>query len=274
MKTKLKLNEFFKITGINYDEDVHNLIYHEYENLPIDDMIERLPERYQNCITKELLENDNELEKDLRDSFNSADYDALVEAAYDKRNRAVETYSDKLVDYVNTLSDTEQKALNSIFIDWDKDVAIIDFNPKEALSTTREIINGEGMFYYEDDKALATVIDGKYSSAKSVIMHLHYLLNAKLIDSIFRIVGYPRFEWEVDYYSYTPEMLENRLSENVPDRYLSLPTIVNKAINLSTKIDEQIKQKRYDTKKLYEILEQMNKKDKQLYEQTLNTKNI
>lgn len=265
MKTKIALTEFFKYAGINYEDELYSKVYNPYENFTKDEILERMPKEYKN-ITKELLEVDDDLVDALRHSINEANEDSLVNEAHNAQEKAVERYASDMVDYISSISKIKEKAIKSIFIDWSNEEAVIDFNTNAALSTVREIINGEGMFYYETDKELACVNDGKNKPANAVVNHLHYLLNINLIDEIFGMCSMPRFDWNADNWSFDVECLKKRLGDNLHSRYTKLKTATNIAIAIDMKITQKHEEIEKLKNDLYDYLQLVPKNEVKEYQ--------
>ena len=236
MKYRIKLEEFFKYAGIDYEEDLvtSSSINHEPENYSIQDIIHNIPKRYN--FTEEQLEKDEVLKDALNQSLNEASYDSLIDECYKKQNEMVENVANKMVTYINQINDDGNEAINSITIDWQKDEVVIDVNVKTALSTTREIINGEGMFTYSTDNELAAIYDGKYNPGQAVEHHLHYLLNIKLIDDIFGLVGMPNKDWEVNCWDINEDAFNDRIEDNLTSEQLNLNAKTLLAINVSKEL--------------------------------------
>ena len=234
MKHKIKLEKFFEQSGITYDENLitSGNICHEYENYSIEDILHNLPKKFK--FTEEQLEKDEVLKDALSQALNEASHDSLVDECYKEQNKMVKRVADEMVDYINKIRD-DKVAINAITVDWKNDEVIIDVN-KLALSTTREIINGEGMFHYETDKELASVYDGKYNANQAVEHHLHYLLNIKLIDEIYGLTGKPNSDWEVNYWDISEETFRERIEENLTPEQLSLSAQTLLAINASNEL--------------------------------------
>jgi hypothetical protein len=239
MKTKIALKDFFKYAGIKYEDDLYSNVYCPYEKFTKDEILKRLPKEYKN-ITSELLEVDSDLTKALEQSLNETNEVSLLNEEQKAQDKAVEKYASDMVDYINSISETKEKAIKSIFIDWCNEEAVIDFNVKPALTTIRYIINGEGMFYYENDKSLACVHDGKNKPTEAVINHLHYLLNINLIDEIFGMCSMPRFNWDADNWSFDEECFKESLRNNVHERYTKLKTATNIAIAIDLAISKTL----------------------------------
>jgi len=214
MKTKIKLLDFFEYTGIDYDEDIYSsgCVHYEYENYSISDIIHNLPKQFK--LKEKQLEQCPELQETLTTILNTSNHDSLITACYDKQREMVEEAAEDIVRYVNKIKDN---ALNYIAIDWVAEEVTIDFNTKNALTATREIINCEGIFSYDTDQAFIDGYDDTNSPGVVVTQHIHYLLNIKLINSIYGFVGKPNYEWEVSEWSIC--------SESVSDAFDELSTI-------------------------------------------------
>lgn len=220
MKIEIELQKFFKDAKIDYKEDLYEDIYSDWRKYTIDEIIDALPVKYK--YTAEDLQNDDMLFDSLQRAFNRAEELALVDACYNEQENAVEKYADKMVGYINQVQGEilagdevlPDPALKSIVIDWKEEKAIIDVNIDSALETTKQIINGEGMFWYDNRQELENQGKDKKDALTS---HLHYFLNIKLIDDIYGMIGKPRFDWECDYGNVTTEILteavDNELSE-------------------------------------------------------------
>ena len=231
MKYKIKLKEFFEYSGINYKDNLIDVIYHYYENHSIEDILYNLPKKFN--FTEEQLEKDDVLKNALNRALNEASYDCLINECYKEQMKMIERAADKMVEYINKIG---EKALNAIIFDWKNDEVIIDVNAKVALSTTREIINGEGMFSYNTDKELAKSYDNKYNQSKTVEHHLHYLLNIKLINEIWGFVGYPNTEWEVQSWDIDEDTFAERIEDNLTPEQLTLSAQTLLAINASNEL--------------------------------------
>lgn len=239
MKYKIPLAKFFEYTGIEYEEDFpsSSSVYHDYENHSIEDILYNLPKKFK--FTEEQLEKDEVLKEALNQALNDASSDGLIDACYKEQNEMVERFAYKMVEYINQIDEetheSRKKAINAIIINWQKDEVIIDVNVKTALSTTCEIINGEGMFGYTPNE-LATVWNGKHNESQAIDHHLHYLLNVKLIDEIWGLVGMPNTEWEVNSWDINEEVFTERIEDSLTTEQLSLSAQTLLAINTSKEL--------------------------------------
>jgi len=268
----MSIDEFIELAKIeNYEDDLVPDIYYEYQKMSESDIVRELPK---NCkVTEEQLKELPDLKSKLEDALNAASEDALIGACYDKQMKAVQTYADNLVDLINKIPDGDAEAVKSISIDWKNDKVEIDFDAKIALSTTREIINGEGMFYYEDDNQFARVYDGMHSPARTVIQHLHYLLDGELINDIFgfssRRVG--NLEWECDYGDITDEIAKERIDEYLSQHQVAflegnLKFNVLRALELQNIREDALDEEKAADIKLSEHLETLTAAEKTEYE--------
>lgn len=273
MKTKIKLTDFFNYTDIKYDEDLFAdpNISNEFENYSIDDILYNLSAKFK--LTEKQLEKHPELKENLNIALNAANHDSLISECINEQKRMVERFANEMVDYINQIENEYGKRLipvNSIEIDWNEEIAIIDFNATIALSTIREIINGEGQFTYQSDKELAEVYDGKNKPKEAVIQHLYYLLNIKLIDSIYGMTGKPNQEWEVTSWDIDKTTVNDRLLDTLTERQFNFvtgklnPKTYN-ALILYDKIRETEDDLKTLRKELYFAKQEIPKKDMQLY---------
>lgn len=273
MKTKIKLTDFFNYTDIKYDDDLYCSpnVSNEFENFSIENIIYKLPTCFK--LTEEQLEKYPELKENLNHALNEANHDSLLNACIDEQEEMVEKFANEIIDYVNQIEDEYGKKLlplNNIKIDWSEEVAIIDFNTTDALSTIREIMNGEGQFTYKTINDLAEEYNGKNQPKETVIRLMYYLLNIKLIDSIYGMTGKPNQQWEVTSWNIDETIFKNRLLDNLTDEQYQL--IVGKlnpntytAITLRNRIinaEDDLKTLR---KELYLAKQKVPKKDLQLY---------
>jgi hypothetical protein len=224
MTIKISLADFFKYTKIDYEEDLFNFIYHDYQEHNISTILDNMPKKY-DWISAELLEDISPLYDVCNRAVNRAEESGLEAEAYKQQRKAVEEFASHMADYINQVADNE--AVKSISIDWNNDQAIVECDEVQALSTIREIINGEGYFYYEDDKALAEAYDGTNDPKQAVTGHVHYLLNVKLIDDIYGMTGIPRFNWEVNSWDIDQDYISEMLDEELP----TLPEDIRQAIS-------------------------------------------
>lgn len=273
MKHITTIEKFIELAHIkNYKDDLYDDVTYEYERMSNDEIHRALPAKYSKFMFEKL-----KLLPTLRDSLehalNRANESALIGECYKRQNDELEAYADRLVKLVNDVSEGKTEALNSIVIDWEKDEVTIDFNTGVALSTTREIINGEGMFVYDSDSELAMINDGKYKPAQAVIDHLHYLLNGKLINDIFGISSYRwgELQWECDYGYPTEKDIESELKEECND--VQLEFLQGKidgnllyAVELKTQQTNAKKLASEATKKLNSTLSSLSTDDKKKYE--------
>jgi len=276
MKYITTIEKFIELADIkNYKDDLYDDIYYEYEKLSDDEIFRALPAKYSKFMMEKLT-----LLPTLRDSLelalNRANENALISECYNKQNNELEAYANRLVKLVNDVSEGKTEALNSIVFDWTKDEVTIDFNTRVALTTTREIINGEGMFVYDTDSELAMINDGKYKPAQAVIDHLHYLLDGKLINDIYGI-SYSRWgelQWECDYGYSTDDMIEEALKDECTDaqmEFLQGKTDDNLlyAVELHKQQQEARKLASEATKKLNSTLSSLSTKDKTRYKKLI-----
>lgn len=214
MKTQIKLPDFLNYANITYDDDIYTSQHVEYENFSNSDIIEQLPKMYK--LTEQDLEKYPDLKENLNNLFNDANRDGIVDVCMTEQNKMVERVADEMVDYINLIQDEYGKTLkplNNITIDWTNEIVTIDFNRKDALSTIREIINGEGTFHYATNDEFARCYDSTKNVTQTVIQHLHYLLNIKLIDSIYGLINYPNNDWDIQRWDISKETIEQRIEE-------------------------------------------------------------
>lgn len=270
----MSIEDFVKTAKVeNYEDDLSPHIYFEGQSLKEDEIVHNLPKKYSH-VTEEQLKELPALRDSLESALNAASEDALIDACYDEQNKALENYADELVELVNKIPDSStDKALNSIVIDWKADEVLIDFNVSTALAITREIINGEGMFEYNSDKEFAEIGDGSYKPKETVISHLHYLLDGKLINSIFGFSTrrFGKLEWECSYGDVTDDHTVTRIEEHLNPTELQF--LQGKAsFNLIKALElKELQSSRDDlamdtTKKLVSHIGTLSQKDKIAYE--------
>jgi len=246
MKIKINLSDYFDYVGIKYQEDMYadGNIYYEYEKYSIDDIMHNLPPEIK--ITEEQLKEYSGLRRTLENALNSNSENGLMSACVNTQDKMVENTADDVVKYINqieTSTGKKLKAIKTITIDWKTESAIIDVNIQDALSATREIINGEGMFEYESNEALARVCDGKNNPTQAIKHHIHYLLNLKLIDSIYGFSGRPNFNWEVSSWdSDKMTVLENIANNATVLEYTTLTGKTHIALYAALTAHEKIKE--------------------------------
>lgn len=197
-KFTIPLKEFFKYAGIDYKEDMWGYIYNEWQKYNAKDIVQDLPKKYSH-FTKEVIEENNELHEALNNALNKAYDSAYHNAGYDAQLKAVESYKEDMITYINQINE-KGEAINAINIDWSEENVEVNFNPIPACQTIMEIIEGEGVFCYNEDvKEFVQSYDGSLNYEQAVEHHAHYLLNVKLINDIYGMTGKPKWEWEVNY---------------------------------------------------------------------------
>lgn len=207
MKHKIPFADFLINTGTaeHYKEDTYELIYHDgvYYGTD-DDARDNLPEKFAHLADlPHLLE-------EIKSAYARADEAGLEAKAYNMQKESFEEYADHLADMINEIT---PGAINSIAIDWRDETATIDANTPQALSAIRQIINGEGVFYFESDKELAESYDGKHDSRRAVKQHIHYLINGKLIADIYGMNHRTPGVKEINYWTPDEEYLAELLAE-------------------------------------------------------------
>lgn len=198
----IQLKDFFKYAGINYSEDLYNQMFNEYQEYEASEIEHNLPKKYSH-LTSAQIKNNSELHNILNYALNKTIEKAMINEAYKEQRKTCEEYADSMIEYINGLSDDNKPAIKSIALCWEDDTVKIEYYKKGASLILQEIINGEGIFYYEN-----------YTDIE-VETHPHYLLNIPLIAKIWGMIGKPHFEWQVNSWNIDPDYFKECIDDEL-----------------------------------------------------------
>lgn len=192
-KIVLPLKDFLKYTKVNYKEDLWDSLYFSFERYGVKELVDNLPKSHA-PITEEILEDNDVLYSCVNRAFNRAQEQALLDDAYEQQNNGLENFCSSLCDMLKDVAGKD--VAKSITIDWKEDTVTLDLYMNNTIEALVEIINGEGMFYFQTVSEFVCSHDGKYAPKRTIENHLHYLLDYDLINRIYGIRSRDIFSWE------------------------------------------------------------------------------
>ena len=172
---KLTLGKFCGINELSMDIDP-DYYWNDYRYRDEDIICNTCKD---SIITGELIQSLEELRSSLVTCLAMADEARFYNSAYKANMDSIEKTFDNVIDFLNGMGAKVKGNIDLV-----NETITLEFEDAKLVANVLiEIINGEGYFRYETVEELAEAMPS--SIEKAIEDHLHYLLNAKLISSIF-----------------------------------------------------------------------------------------